>query len=142
MLLMRTITYKTTDIMIPLYKALIRPTLEYGNPVWCPHKMKDVDDIEDIQRYLMKRIIGLSELDYEERLSKLKLPSLGYRRLRGDMIEVFKITHYIYDPLTTKIFFKFDSDSTTRTNGFKIVKQSTNLIQAHINIFLPTAESS
>ena len=40
------------------------------------------------------------------------------------MIKVFKITHNIYDPLTTKTFFKFDS--TTRTNGFKIVKQSTN----------------
>ena len=28
----------------------------------------------------------------------LKLPTLKYRRLRGDMIEVFKITHNIYDP--------------------------------------------
>ena len=28
----------------------------------------------------------------------LKLPTLKYRRLRGDMIEVFKMTHNIYDP--------------------------------------------
>jgi len=28
----------------------------------------------------------------------LKLPTLKYRRLRGDVIEVFKITHNIYDP--------------------------------------------
>ena len=35
-LLMRTITYKSRDIMIPLYKALIRPIIEYANPVWAP----------------------------------------------------------------------------------------------------------
>jgi len=29
-------------------------------------------------------------LSYKERLLKLKLPTLKYRRMRGDMIEVFK----------------------------------------------------
>ena len=28
----------------------------------------------------------------------LKLPTLKYRHLHGDMIEVFKIMHNIYDP--------------------------------------------
>ena len=79
--------------MIPLYKSLIRPILEYGNAVWCPYKAKDIDLIEDVQRYYTKRIIGMYDLSYEERLQALKLPSLCYRRVRGDMIEVFKITH-------------------------------------------------
>ena len=34
----------------------------------------------------------------KDRLMYLKLPTLKYRRLRGDMIEVFKTTHNIYDP--------------------------------------------
>ena len=70
--------------MLPLYKALVRPSLEYGNPVWCPYKKKDIDDIEDVQRFLTKRITGIScsHLSYEDRLKKLKLPSLSYRRLR------------------------------------------------------------
>ena len=125
-LIMRTITYKSPEVMLPLYKALIRPILEYGNPIWCPYKQKDIDDVEAIQRFFTKRIIGMSNLSYEERLIKLRLPSLGFRRLRGDMIEVFKITHNIYDPLTTNKFFKLDLDSKTRTNGFKIVKVRTN----------------
>jgi hypothetical protein len=35
----------------------------------------------------------MKDLTYEERLRKLKLPSLRYRRLRGDMIETFKIVN-------------------------------------------------
>ena len=42
------------------------------------------------------------------------------------MIEVFKITHNIYDPLTTKNFFKYNTDTKTRTNGYKITKIHTN----------------
>jgi hypothetical protein len=30
-------------------------------------------------------------MTYSERLRALKLPSLSYRKLRGDMIEVYKI---------------------------------------------------
>ena len=36
---------------------------------------------------------GLSQLSYGERLRKLRLPTLAYRRARGDMIQVFKLTH-------------------------------------------------
>ena len=73
-----------------------------------------------------KRIVGMSNYTYEERLDKLKLPSLGFRRLRGDMIEVFKITHNIYDPLTTKNFFIYNTHTKTRTNGYKMSKIHTN----------------
>ena len=34
---------------------------------------------------------------YLERLQHLKLPTLKYRRTRGDMIEVYKILHNKYD---------------------------------------------
>ena len=36
-------------------------------------------------------------LTYEKRLRKLKLPTLVYRKIRGDMIEVFKMLHGFYD---------------------------------------------
>ena len=57
--------------MIPLYKSLIRPIIEYGNAAWAPYKFKDIDDLESIQRYYTKRIIGCSKLTYEQGLSTM-----------------------------------------------------------------------
>ena len=39
-----------------------------------------------------KLVINLKKISYTNRLQRLKLPTLKYRRLRGDMIEVFKMT--------------------------------------------------
>ena len=43
-----------------------------------------------VQRRATKLIPGYKELDYKERLIRLKLPTLSYRRLRGDMIEILQ----------------------------------------------------
>ena len=125
-LLMRNITYKTPDIMIPLFKALIRPILEYGNPVWHPSLKKHVNLIEGVQRRYTKKIIGHADRSYEERLKSLKLPSLEYRRMRGDLIETYKILHHIYDPCTTKSLLTLSHNETTRGHDYKLTKISTN----------------
>jgi len=44
-----------------------------------------------------KLVIKLKNKSYIDILIYLNLPTLKYRRLRGDMIEDFKITHNIYD---------------------------------------------
>ena len=40
---------------------------------------------------------GLKELSYKERLKKLDLPTLVYRRIRRDIIEVYKILNGKYE---------------------------------------------
>ena len=127
-LLIRTITYKIKDIMIPLYKSLIRPIIEYANPVWCPYTRNYIDLIEDIQHYFTRCIIGMKDMDYESRLRKLKLPSLEYRRVRGDLIEVYKICHHIYDPVTTSPLLTF-AHSNTRAHNYKLNKPRVNTKQ-------------
>ena len=119
------ITHKAPYIMIPLYKTLIRPILEYGNVVWSPRLRKHIDHIEKVQRRYTKRIIGTHDLEYECRLRKLNLPSLEYRRLRGDMIETYKVVHNHYDPITTSSMFTINSSFTTRGHPFKLIKKST-----------------
>ena len=66
---------------------MVRPILEYANSVWAPYLKKDIHAIESIQRHFTKKVTGLKGLNYRERLTRLKLPSLSYRRLRGDLIE-------------------------------------------------------
>ena len=126
-LIMGTITYKTKEIMIPLFKALVRPILEYANSVWCPYKKKHIRSIEKIQKQFTKRVDGMKGLNYHERMAYLKLPSLEYRRVRGDMIETYKIYNNLYDPLTTSSLLTQQSKSSiTRSNGYKLFKKRTN----------------
>jgi hypothetical protein len=53
--------------------------------------------IENEQRRTTKLVPSLKNLEYKDRLRKLKLPTLKYRCLRGDMIETYKLTSGIYD---------------------------------------------
>ena len=104
---LKNFTYRSPSVLIPLFKTLIRPILEYGNSIWFNGLKKYMTKVENIQRKYTKHVKGLSTLSYEQRLHKLKLPSLEYRILRGDMIQVFKIAHNYYDPVTTNGIFNF-----------------------------------
>ena len=124
----RNIINKTPDIMVPLFIAMVRPTVEYGNTVWVPYYKKDKKRIEDIQRHYTKRIHGMAKKSYSERMQILKLPSLEFRRLRGDLIEVFKIIHEIYDPATTSSLLTINPNikCTRKSNNLNLQKNGTN----------------
>jgi hypothetical protein len=102
-LIRRTYTYLDEQSFKYLFQALVRPHIEYAEAVWSPFKVGDIEKIENVQRRATKQVPTLKNMEYNERLKKLKMPTLKYRRMRGDMIEVFKIINGIYDPLTTKL---------------------------------------
>lgn len=93
----RKYTHLKDENFTRLFKALVRPHLEYAAPVWTPYHKKDIKLLEDVQRRGTRQIPGMSHLSYPERLHKLKLPSLRFRRLRGDMIETYKLFTCLYD---------------------------------------------
>jgi len=72
---------------------MVRPHVEFANSVWCPYKIGDLKEIEKIQESHQTIVIKLKNKSYIDRLIYLNLPTLKYRCLRGDTIEVFKITH-------------------------------------------------
>ena len=82
--------YKGKKLIIPLYKAIVRPHLEYCIQAWRLYRKKDIDTLERIQRRATKMIPELRELSYEERLKECGLTTLETRRLRGDQIEVLR----------------------------------------------------
>ena len=96
-----------------LYKSMVRPHVKYGNSIWCPFKLGDIEEIEKIQKRATKLINNLKNKTYRERLLHLKLPTLTFRCMRGDMIEVFKLTHNIYDESVLPQL-PFDTRSNTR----------------------------
>ena len=63
-----------------------------------------------------KKLPGMRYLSYIERLKLLKLPTLAYRRLRGDMTEVYKIMHELYDNESAPNLLKWE-DVTLRSGN-------------------------
>ena len=53
--------------------------------------------------------------------------SLDFRRARGDLIEVYKIMHGLYDSNTTSSLFQPSVSGITRGHNLKICKKRTNL---------------
>ena len=88
----RTFTHVNKRIITKLYKALIRPVLEYGNSVWGPFYKGDQMMLEKLQRRVTKMVPELRQLPYPERLKQLNIPTLKYRRTRGDLITLYKMT--------------------------------------------------
>ena len=79
-----------------LYTSLVRPILEYDNATWPVSFKKDIDKLERVQRRATGLLPHIRQLHYEDRLQILNLPSLDYRRVRGDMIEAYKFCHDLY----------------------------------------------
>ena len=90
---------------------------ECANPVCFLKKEKDIDMIEDVHRHLTRKIIGFRDLDYNQRLESF-IPSLEYRRARGDMIEMYKICHRIYDHATNHTLINFVPETSTTVSQY------------------------
>ena len=91
----RNVISREPDVMVNIYKLLVRPHLEHCVQLWNPIPKHGnwavIMELESVQRNFTKTINEIGLLPYKERLEKLKLTTLLERRARGDLIEVFKI---------------------------------------------------
>ena len=117
----RSVSNKSAEVLLQLYLALVRPHLDYAVQFWCPYYRMDINSLESVQRRMTKMIPGLRNLPYQDRLKKLNLHSLERRRVRGDMIEVFKWVKGINKGDIDKVLIISEQDR-TRSNGFKLDK--------------------
>ena len=108
-----------------LYKAIVRPHLEYAATILNPYKKGYIDGLEKKQRRATKLLQNISHFSYPERLAALILSTLAYRRIRGDMIKTFLILNNIYDSRIAN-FLSQGNFSTTRGHHFQLFAQHTN----------------
>jgi len=89
--------------------------------IWGPFNLEDQKKVERLQRRATRLIEGIRHLPYTERLRTLKLPSLYYRRRRGDMLQVFQLLHGAFDQ-DPALFLTPTTDRRTRGHPWKISK--------------------
>ena len=93
------------EVMITLYKSIVRSHLEYCCPVWNPKTIAEIKKLEDVQKQFTLKIAGLRDLNYYERLTALDLMSLQRRRERYIIIHMWKIL-YGEAPALSSITFR------------------------------------
>ena len=121
----RAIVNKTPEIMVQLYKTLVRPHLEYCSSAWSPHYQKDKELIERVQHRFTRMVPAVRGNTYPVRLRKLNLWSLEERRNRADLIEVYRIKQG-YSKLRWEDFFEVDTSKRTRGHSCKLIKGRSN----------------
>ena len=94
--------YRDKFNWVRLYTTYVRPHLEFAVQSWSPWYKRDIEVLEKVQIRAVNMVHGLHGLTYEEKLKALNLTTLSDRRLRGDMIQVWKFVHHesIMDPQT------------------------------------------
>ena len=81
---------------------------------------------EMVAKKIKAMISELRDLSYEEQLKEYGSTTLEARRLRGDLIEVFKILNG-YENIDRNIFFSLKKDNRTRRHEVKLVKDQCSL---------------
>ena len=110
-IILKSFKSNNTQLLVNLFKTYVRPLTEYNTSSWSPYLRSDIQEMESVQRKFTRNICQRANLtfsNYEERLLKLKLESLESRRIKRDLILLYKIIHNIVD-VDAKNFFMFSS---------------------------------
>ena len=67
--------------------------------------------MEKVQHRASKMVYGFGNFKYEERLERLNLFPLQYRRMRGDIIETYKIISGLEDVNSSQFFARSSMDN-------------------------------
>ena len=107
--------------LLRAFTVYVRPVLESASVVWNPVLLQDIRSLESVQRYYTRRICcrcNIPFTSYADRLYKLNIKSLQYRRLEADIIMVYKIIHQLVDIPMNNLFEFYTSPYTTRRHRF------------------------
>ena len=92
-IILANIEHVNNSILIKLYKSFARPLLEYASVICCPHHINLIDRIKNVQRSFTKRLPGLHDINYVDRLKSCNIELLELHRIHRptDLVMLYKI---------------------------------------------------
>ena len=96
-LILKCFISRDINSLIRAFITYVHPCLEYCSVVWNPVLKKDIENLEKVQRKFTKRLPGLQQLPYCQRLARLQLESLELRRLRFELLFTYKLIFGLID---------------------------------------------
>ena len=118
---------KDPPTLMKAFLVYVRPVLEYASCVWSPQSVGLIKKIESVQRRFTKRFPCCRYMTYNDRLVKLNIDSLELRRLRLDLIYVYKI---IFGLVATNMSDYFSLQS---TNDYSVITRRGNPYKLFVN---------
>ena len=139
-LILRSFQSTNPNLYIFLYKTYIRPLLEYNSAIWSPFLVKDLILAENTQKSFTRNLckkLNLKYLNYIDRLKILNLESLELRRVKSDLILVYKIMNNLIDINNSKLFTlnNIHSKYSLRRNSLYLIKSKASQTRIRENFF-------
>ena len=105
-------------------------TRQYASVIWSPYHLGEIAKLESVQRRFTKRLVGLRNMTYVDRINFLKLNSLEERRLRFDIIFTYKILFGLVNIKCSDIF-AFKDATATRGHSYKLYAKTSRINVRH-----------
>ena len=118
--LLKSIKSNDPTFLISMFKVYVLPILEFGCPVFNPHYLKDIEQIEKVQRDYVKLVFKRSS---EYNKDKTKNPTLAelYAKYELELLELRRLK------ICLKLFHQFIHENLplSHNNSFQIVESKT-----------------
>ena len=79
--------------VLKLYMALVRPHLEFATQVWNPYLVKDINNLERVQKFALRICSKNYHETYQNLLNLFQVPTLQNRRLFLCLCTFYSIVH-------------------------------------------------
>ena len=109
-----------SDVMLRLYKAFIRPHLEYATQVWDPYLIKDIELLERTQRFALRVCCKNLSASYCDLLETYQVSRLSDRRRIAKLCHLYKIIYGQLDCEMAPITHRTLNYSIRRSNPVQI----------------------
>ena len=86
----RSFVSRSPAFLSNMYKLYVRPHMEYCVEVWNPKYKGDIDKMEKVQNKMTRMVRNGASRRPDQRNQLLRISSHEQRRLRGDLINIYK----------------------------------------------------